>query len=170
MNEEKTEKTEKKIFKKFKFNKTFELVLLAVLGVALLLILYNTFFSKNSSSDNSASVSLTYNEKLETRLKTTLTKIDGVGSVDVFISCAQSGENVYLYSEVVGKDGTVTKNPVLKNGEYVVDYQKDPQIYGVIIIAEGAKSLAVRLDLLEATASALNIDKKIIQIYEMMDN
>ena len=45
---------------------------------------------------------------------------------------------------------------ITKNGETVV---------GVIVIAEGAKDISVRLRLLDATATALGIEKSIVNVY-----
>ncbi|MCQ2602423.1 MAG: hypothetical protein MJ193_00705 [Clostridia bacterium] len=45
--------------------------------------------------------------------------------------------------------------------------QKDGNIVGVVIVAEGADDIAVRIKLIDATATALGIDKNIINVYKM---
>lgn len=41
----------------------------------------------------------------------------------------------------------------------------DGKISGVIVVADGADSITVRLKLLDATATALGVDKRIINVY-----
>ena len=38
-------------------------------------------------------------------------------------------------------------------------------IVGVIVIAEGAKEISVRLRLLDATSTALGVDKSVVNVY-----
>ncbi len=41
------------------------------------------------------------------------------------------------------------------------------EISGVIVVCEGAKSIMVRSDILNAVSTALGVDKKIIAVYSM---
>lgn len=43
----------------------------------------------------------------------------------------------------------------------------DGEIVGVLIVAEGADNISVRLRLLDATSTALGVNKKIINVYQM---
>ncbi|MDE5729195.1 MAG: hypothetical protein K2I20_03365 [Clostridia bacterium] len=45
--------------------------------------------------------------------------------------------------------------------------ETDGKIAGVVIVCEGANNIMVKNDILNAVATALNIDKKIIAIYSM---
>lgn len=45
--------------------------------------------------------------------------------------------------------------------------ESDGAIKGVVIVCEGANNIMVKSDILNAAATALNIDKKIIAIYSM---
>ncbi len=45
--------------------------------------------------------------------------------------------------------------------------EKDGAIAGVVVVCEGANSIIVKNDILNAVSTALNIDKKIIAIYSM---
>lgn len=45
--------------------------------------------------------------------------------------------------------------------------EKDGEIVGVVVVAEGADDIGVRIKLIDATATALGIDKRIINVYKM---
>lgn len=45
--------------------------------------------------------------------------------------------------------------------------ESDGLVLGVVIVSEGADSIMVKSDILNAVSTALNIDKKIIVIYSM---
>ncbi len=45
--------------------------------------------------------------------------------------------------------------------------EKDGKIVGVVVVAEGADDIGVRIKLIDATATALGIDKSIINVYKM---
>lgn len=45
--------------------------------------------------------------------------------------------------------------------------KKDGEIVGVVVVAEGADDIGVRLKLVDATATALGIEKSIINVYKM---
>ena len=55
--------------------------------------------------------------------------------------------------------------PVLSGGEVIVLEELNPEITGVLIVAEGADNLSVRFALLEAAASVLNINQSLIKVY-----
>ncbi len=44
--------------------------------------------------------------------------------------------------------------------------EQDGEIVGVLVIAKGANDISVRLRLLEATASALGVDRQIVNVYQ----
>ena len=67
--------------------------------------------------------------------------------------------------KIINEDGSVTETPLLSGGEVVVLEEKNPEITGVLIVAEGADDLNVRFNLLEATASVLDIDQSIVKVY-----
>ena len=64
---------------------------------------------------------------------------------------------------------TVTQTPVVvtNNGksELIVVKELMPKILGVVVVAEGASNIKTRLALLSATATALNVDADIIEIF-----
>lgn len=45
--------------------------------------------------------------------------------------------------------------------------RNDGQISGVLVIAEGAENISVMLKLLDATSTAMGVDKSIVEVYQM---
>lgn len=110
-----------------------------------------------------------YAAALESRLAQVLSQMEGAGEVDVFITARSEGTTVIATESVVGADGSVTTSPVLAGGEPIVLETCNPEITGVLIVAEGANDLNVRFNLLEAAASVLDIDQSIIKVYTKSD-
>ena len=54
-----------------------------------------------------------------------------------------------------------------ENKKPLIEKTVAPKITGVIVVAEGAKDVAVRLNILKAVATALNVNEKIIEIFIM---
>ena len=87
--------------------------------------------------------------------------------MEVFLTVASEGEKVIAVETSESADGTITTTPVFSGGEPVILEELMPEITGVLIVAEGADDLGVRFDLIEASASVLNINQSIIKVYTM---
>ncbi len=160
----KEQETKKGLLAKLQSGKLLEVLVILILAIIVIIILYNAFYK--DKEDVSASGKGDYATEQEAKLVSVLSKLDGVGKVQVMISLADEGETVIAYETVQKADGTIVTTPVLVNGEVVVLEKRPPEIAGVLIVAEGAENLAVRFNLIDAAASVLNINKSIIKVYE----
>lgn len=106
-----------------------------------------------------------YARQLEARLSQVLSQMEGAGKVEAFITVRSDGALVVATETVENPDGSVTTSPVLSGGEPIILEECNPEITGVLIVAEGADDLSVRFNLLEATASVLNINQSLIKVY-----
>lgn len=126
-------------------------------------------------------------ETLEERLKNILSKINGVGKVDVLISYSESSQTVAMYNENVKEISTeekdesggtrlITENNIQKdviyqeeNGEKKPITQKTimPKIEGTIITAEGAGDINVKENIIQAVSAATGLASHKIQVFEM---
>ncbi len=151
-----------KIKTKVKSGKVIEILIVLVLAAVVFFIIFTSFGNeeKTASADSAA-----YAENLENKLSSILSQISGAGKVDVFITAESEGEKVIATETIVDEDGTVTTTPVFSGGDIVILEEKNPEITGVLIVADGADDLSVRFNLLEATASVLNINQSIIKVY-----
>ena len=145
---------------KLKCGKSFELIIVFILAIIIALSLYGTFGKKEEQTSKNNYCDL------EEKLASVLSNIDGVGDIQVMISFSDDGEKVIAYETIENVDGSVTKTPVIVKGDVVILEEKVPEISGVIIVATGADSISIRFNLIDATASVLNINKSIIKVYE----
>ena len=151
-----------KIRERVKTGKLLEVVIVIILLVIVAAIVLMGFDKKTEQAEGD------YARELEQRLSAVLSRIEG--EVAIFITVGSDGEKVLASESIVAQDGTVTTIPVFSGGEPVVLEEKSPEITGVLIVSEGAYDLSVRFNLLEATASVLNINQSIIKVYTMGGN
>lgn len=182
MSEEKKSIFTSKLFQKIKGVKHLEIVAIVVL-LAIALLVYFNFFSSSTSQDvisSSTKTSMTeYANELETKLSTVLSKVKNAGTVNVMITFDGSPSYVYATDEnqktnkvTNGSSETSTSqtssSPILVeiDGEKqpLVCQEILPQIKGVLIVSSGADDVSVRLDLLKATQTVLNVPTTSIEI------
>ena len=70
-------------------------------------------------------------------------------------------------TQTVTSGGNVTQSPVIVSGKPVVLKEAYPEITGVVIVAEGAGNLTVKVDLLNACETFLSITEDKIRILSM---
>lgn len=136
-----------------------------------------------ASSQNSSIESISLEEKLED----ILSKIEGVGSVKVFINYSESSETVAMYNEnsktstteETDKSGgtrkveqTDSQKEVIyqeQNGTKTPIVQKtvEPKIEGAIITAKGAGDINVKTSIIQAVEAATGLATHKIQVFTM---
>ncbi len=134
---------------------------------------------ENNNNNNS--------EMLEEKLKSVLSKMNGVGETEVLITYSESSEDVYLYNETsqttVTKETdsaggnrdtnqTDTKKEVVykdENGENVPITQKiiNPKIEGALILAQGANNANIKNNIILAVEALTGLPTHKIQVFEM---
>lgn len=125
-------------------------------------------------------------DELEQRLIAVLSQIRGAGRVDVLVTYETAGEIVTAMSSrteedvrdaVSGKESTtsrstssVTEPATVKSdgGQTpIVLVEREPVVRGVIVVAEGAADLTVRLNLQRAVQAATGVLPSQIEVFEM---
>ncbi len=147
---------------KLRSGKILEILVVIVLVVIVLVIVLSTFGEKDTQEKTAEE---TYALQLSAQLEEVLSQIEGAGNVKVMITVASEGETVLATETIENADGSVTTQPILVGGAVGVLEEKNPEISGVLIVADGANDLNVRFNLLEAAASVLNINQSIIKVY-----
>ncbi len=130
-----------------------------------------------------------YQTELEERLEKALTRMEGVGTVQVMITFQDGGETVVekdvTYSENLqdteSADGSITSNSQLESSEETV-YAPDsdegdpliskeiaPTIEGVLVIAEGGDDTAVAMNISEAVEALFGLEAHKIKVVKMVD-
>ncbi|MBQ3214367.1 MAG: hypothetical protein IJB10_05145 [Clostridia bacterium] len=160
--------------------------ILTVLFVAIILLIYFSSFSfgtnnKLNTSENSKlqtssfyKTSLTsYQNELETKIASTLSKIKDAGNVKVMVYFNEGIETVIAYTTKteINTNGTKveTKSPVLvtKDGksEPIILQEIMPQPVSIVIVSTGASNTNVKLEILRAVQAMFNFNNCKIEIF-----
>ena len=169
------------IYKNIKKHGTIKLILPIALLV-LIVCVYMSLFNEETSTESSSisyTSSLEYCSILEDKLTKVLGSVKGAGSVHVMVTL-ESGPELKIATQIDERTNTntsssgsttsvtVVEEPIVvkQNGEEkpLVLMEILPVVKGVVVVAEGAKDSAVKLNLLEAVQSLLGLDGESIQI------
>lgn len=163
------EKTNETIIDKIKSNKKLQLILIVILSVIVVGIFVSSCFNKESVETETNGIK-EYVTNLEKRLENTLSKVEGAGEVSVVITIESGMETVLAMEKIVKETETSTESketPVIVNGKPIILKEQYPKIIGVLIVAQGAKNIAVMSRIQQATISLLDININQIEILTM---
>lgn len=148
----------------------YALLALVLFGAVLCLV-------KTLPADNAETVQM---PDEETRLAQILSQIDGAGQVQVMITYASGPEivpasvsQINTSQQQNGEDSSShtsssRSEPAASTQDgTVVLKELSPQIKGVMVIARGADDLSVKMDLLQATVTVLQIDPSQVDVFTM---
>ncbi len=150
-------------FKKIKI----EYLIVACAIVAVIAIFISSI---NLQSQTTASSLDEYVEMLEKKLSAQLSEISGAGKVSVLISVKNGLTTEIATEKITVNDSNgvkIEESPVLVSGKPIILTEIYPEISGVIIIAKGADDLKVRMSLLSAAQTFLNVTSEKIEILTM---
>lgn len=179
-----------RITKFLKKDNNLQLAIIGMAVVALIVFVLTTTTNTNggvqdSQASNGTQAALSNaDDSMETRLEKILSAVDGAGDVKVLVTYETGPEIVPAVktdTQNNSSDGSgtgqhttsVTENnePVVvqgKNGtEPLVLVQKEPVVMGVLVVAEGASQMDVRLRLMQAVQVALQIAPARIEVLPM---
>jgi len=189
----------KHIIGKIRNIKTTE-IFVGLLVVAVILSLYTSSFGKTSyteggrDEENRKGIQWvnheTNRDQLEEKLQEKLSSIKGAGKVEVMITYKSSKEiipavnttesqttteeqdtsgGVRTVSQRDVNSQTVTMNDPGGTKPLVIK-EVEPEIKGVIVIAEGAKDIRIKMDLMRAVQTALGVSAGQVEVFEMEIN
>lgn len=155
----------KELWNKLKTDKNILLVAACVLAAVVVGVsVWGNFDKKVQQSLESQS----YIDVLSNRIVSVIQKIDGCGKADVVISCATEGACEYAYetkSQTIGETTTTTTTLVTVKGEPLVTKTYTPQVYGVVIVAEGAADPAVKVKIINAVVTLLDVGAENVRVF-----
>ncbi|MFA6866152.1 MAG: hypothetical protein WCR54_01415 [Clostridia bacterium] len=171
-------------------------IIIGVIAIAIMLLIFSgnssLFNSSNTANTNSSkstneNVSTSGNEgnylSTEKELALVLSKIEGVGEVEVMINYESTSEKITAKTISNNTTNTVsgttnsstttntTESPVILNNNgnsqpYILK-EITPPIKGVIVVAEGANNAVVKLAIMRACQTILQINANNIEIFTM---
>ncbi|MGI6003962.1 MAG: hypothetical protein ACOX88_00895 [Christensenellales bacterium] len=169
-------------------------IVIAVVVVAVILIIYLTSWSwggddtkpPDTQAPLSTEESQSRSEDHAGELSALLSRLKGAGKVQVMITYESGPEIVPAFSTTEQSNQTSensstinrtttqsnqTKQPVTAGGsgqvQAVVLKEIEPAIKGVIVLAEGAGDIRVKMNLLQAVQTVLQIDANQVDVFEM---
>ena len=163
------------------------LVVIVILAIYFASMGNNQKDNESEASQAAANVSsASTSDSIAQQLQETLSAIEGAGHAEVMITYESTGEIVPAFSvdkqssttTDEGESGKSTTNSENTQSEIVtiggtngsealVLKENSPEIKGVIVVAEGADDIGVRLNLLEAVQTILDIDPDQVNVYKM---
>lgn len=109
-------------------------------------------------------VSRDYADFLESELKRIISKIDGIGSVDVMVTI--EGTVCYEYVRDTSRSDSKydSETVILANKEALVKQIVNPKVTGVLVICDGGDSAKIREKVLSAVSTVLDISASKVYI------
>lgn len=142
-----------------------EYLMIAAAAIIVLILFGSSFVKTQTEKDYDVN---DYVDMLETKLSDRLSELDGAGKVNVIISVKSGMRSEIATEKQVGGIGDrTTETPVLISGKPLVLGEIYPEICGVIIMAKGAENVKVRLSLIMATQTFLDVSSDKIQVLPM---
>lgn len=153
-------------------------IIIIIIAAAVLLLALPSFSGGGNSNERTSNKQTydtsEYVTQQEHRLEGILEKINGAGDVSVFITVSDGGEKIPAkdVSEKVsdGKDSygeereTTVVTGSKSGGEPYIVEERTPEISGVLVVAEGASSEAVREEIYDAVKAVYGIAPHRIKI------
>ena len=170
--------------KLFNLDKKKKIILIVCLSF-LALVIY--FFPTNENIEQKVSISNNTEISKEEQLERVLSSIKGTGNVNVMITYKSSAEMVFANSVETEKNivtektdsgntkesETIRENkaPVTigsgENENALVMVEKEPEIKGVIVVAQGAENVKIKMELQKAVETVLQISPSQVEIFAM---
>lgn len=156
------------------------ILIIGLLGIVF--IFMSQFFVSDTKAETDKTpkeISLEdYKENLEFSLQKFISKIDGVGKSEVFITLIGSGETSFLKENKndINKSDTsssqsVSESYVLTDGKdgktTVVKSRTNPEIKGVLVICDGGDSIKIKAEVLDAVTTAFNLSSSRVYISKL---
>jgi len=135
----------KDVWAKIRTIKNIEIII-GVVIICMVVLIYSSVTSKTSggNADDTGNVQTeTDGTDLENRLSAILSKIEGAGNVSVMVT--------YQTDSVASASS---------------EAEEGAEIKGVVIVADGAEDVRVRLDLIKAARTLLDVDADAIQVFD----
>lgn len=178
----------KQLLEKIRSGQKNQIVLLLLAGILLLIIAVPTKDSEVSVSETiqteSAAVVYSQKEQLEQQLKSVLGTVSGVGKTEVMISLKSDGRRIVEKDLQVSEDEESSvdasvvqrressENTVYQQGTdgketpYVTE-TLEPEITGVLVVAQGAKNPVIVTEITEAVMALFGVEAHKIKVMKM---
>ncbi len=149
---------------------------LGIIVVVVLIVLIGwPVFAKNNTTTTTQTSSSEFDATREQHeLEAILSTIKGAGKVKVLITYETTTEMVPAYDSdttISSSNGTQnetqSQKPATGSDGTIVLTQRRPKILGVVVVAEGASNMSVKLMLSQAVQTSLGVTASKVEVFEM---
>ena len=173
-----------KICEKSRLNK--KLLLVALMLVSGIILLFVSELSeteettlKQVTEPTSVSDMQEYSEKLENRLISIISSIEGAGATRVMVTLESGGEDIYLHDSDFGENADPSgKSSYERKDEYViidgssgeqgiVVRRAEPRVRGVAVVCEGGGSEKVCAQIIQTVTALFDISSARVSVTKM---
>jgi len=154
------------LFEKIKLNKKLQIILFLFILLFILAIYFTINSTKNNKTETE-NLSDDYASYLEYKLENSLSSIKDIGNVNVTITLESGIEYVYAEeceSKTTSSGTTTSTSLILVSGEPILIKEIYPKINGIVVVASGANNINVKLDILKAIQTVLDVSNDKITI------
>lgn len=168
----------KTLYEKLKKIKHIEIYL--AVGLALLVCcIYFISISPSKKTENNTKTQIDnistdfetsgeYIDYLENKLESVITRVKGVGDVEVILTLEKGFEYIYATEDetkTTSSGTTVTSTSiVMVDGQPVIKEEIYPVVKGIVIIADGAEDINVKMNILSIIQTVIEVDNSKINI------
>lgn len=141
----------------------------------------------NTDETSMAVADISVQTDLERELEDILTKMDGVGEVEVLVTYSQTSRVVPVYNETNRNSSTkeedseggtrllsesdTTKEVVLdSNNDIITESVMLPEIEGAIVMAKGASNIEIKNNIIQAVSAVTGLATHKVQVFEISSN
>lgn len=166
----------KSLYEKIKKVKHIEIYLAIGLAVILAIIYFSTLSPSNDTSTEDDNIDATFSSSqeyisyIENKLENVLTQVKDAGNVNVLITLEKGFEYIYVTEEetrTTSSGTTVTTSTVVMvDGKPILQEEIYPVIGGIVVIAEGARDVSVKLNIISIIQTVIDIDSSKINVLE----
>lgn len=140
-------------------------LIIAVVAVVIMLALYFSSF-KQSDNVEAEVVASDYCAQKQQEIQSAVSGIEGVGKTKVVISW-ESGVEIVTAQNVTINGSSSTTQIVQNSGEPIVVKEIYPKAVGVLIVCEGGNNAKVKVDIIMAIATLMDISTDKVLVFEM---
>ena len=176
------------ILRLLKGKKGLDTVIIIVIIAAIAFIYFTSFIGSAGTEEPvpAATPEQAQTIDVEERLARVLSSIQGAGQVEVMVTCESGAEKVPAVNTQTqtdkeeqnqngGQSTTKSENTSSElvtvqndgNSEAVVLREDEPIVRGVVVIAQGAGDVAVRMQLSQAVCTVLDVDQSQVEVFVM---
>lgn len=161
--------------------KKVQYIAIIIIILAIVAIYFSSFGSESVTQEETEAK---VKQDLQQQLSEALSSVENAGKVKVVITYESSGELVPGYSSQTNtstsEDGDKTNKTINEQSSPITVHENggtsalivqeiEPEVKGVLVIAQGAGNIKVKMDLLNAVTTLLNVSADKVEILKMSE-